>query len=84
VEWAQVLGGMVEEWRAAWERRPATGPELALAIIATDDDRVPAPERECEHCGQEIPDERGRRGAPARFCSAPCCHAARERRKVAA
>src|SRR5437016_2796531 len=43
----------------------------ALAIIATDPERVfPVPDRECEQCGEEIPDDRGRRGARATALSA--------------
>jgi hypothetical protein len=83
-EWASVLGGMVEVWRSAWERRPASAPEVALRVVAEDSDREPLPERECAHCGQEVPDERGRRGAPARYCSPRCCHAASERRRAVA
>lgn len=83
-DWADVLGGMVESWRAAWERRPATRPELALGLIAAEDRGVPLPARECEHCRGTIPDDRGRRGAPARYCSDRCCHAAHEARKQVA
>jgi hypothetical protein len=84
-EWAEVLGSMSSSWRAAFERRPATGPELALAIIATDSDRVPMPERECERCRRAIPDDRGRKGAPAKFCGEDCRREAhRERWQTAA
>jgi hypothetical protein len=68
-EWSTVLGEMVAIWRAAWERRPASAPEHALATVAQDPDRVPLPERECEHCRGEIGAERGRQ---AIFCSDKC------------
>jgi predicted nucleic acid-binding Zn ribbon protein len=82
-EWLEVLSGMVEAWRAGWERRPATRPEQALAVLVMPGGE-PLPERACEHCGGEIPPERDGR---ARFCSDHCRRQAnyrRERERVAA
>lgn len=45
-EWAAVLGGMVEVWRGAFERRPAGRRQRALAAVAADPDREPLPDRE--------------------------------------
>jgi hypothetical protein len=67
-EWLEVLSGTVEDWRAAWERRPATRPEQALAMLVMPGGK-PLPERACEQCGGEIPPERDRR---ALFCSDGC------------
>ena len=57
-EWAHVLGEMVVTWRAAWDRRPASGPEHALGGLLDDERVVPIPERECERCHGEIGPER--------------------------
>lgn len=70
-EWQEVLSEMVETWRAAWERRDASRPESALLALVTPGGH-PLPERACEHCGEEIPADRGVRGAAARFCSDGC------------
>jgi hypothetical protein len=68
-----VLGEMVETWRAAWERRAPSRPELALRAVAEDPDRVSCSgERLCEHCYEEIPPDRGRKGRPAMYCSDGC------------
>ena len=85
-EWLEVLSGMVEAWRAGWERRLATRPEQALAVLVMPGGE-PLPERACEHCGGEIPPERGTHGAPPRFCSDRCRRRAtylRERERAAA
>lgn len=67
-EWLEVLSGLIDEWRAGWERTPATRPERALAMLVLPGG-VPLPERACEHCGEEIPPERD---GWARFCSDRC------------
>jgi hypothetical protein len=85
-EWLEVLSGVVEAWRAGWERRPATGSEEVLAALVMPGG-VPLPERACEHCGGEIPPERGTYGVPARFCVDRCRRRAtylRERERAAA
>lgn len=70
-EWLDILSGMVETWRAAWEHRDASRTERAfLALVMPGGE--PLPERACEHCGEEIPADRGVRGGPARFCSDRC------------
>jgi hypothetical protein len=80
-EWAQVLGSMADSWRAAWERRPPTAGELALATVDSFRGRGETlPDRECRHCGGGIPDERGRRGA-AFYCSDRCRREASEQRR---
>jgi hypothetical protein len=67
-EWQDILPSMVETWRAAWERRDATGAERAvLALVAPGG--TPLPERACEHCGKEIDPDRHRN---TRFCSDGC------------
>jgi hypothetical protein len=78
-EWRDVLAGMVETWRAAFSRWPASSKERALSLLAENGDREPAPDRECEHCHGEIGAERGRLAV---FCSDKCrhdAHYARER-----
>lgn len=70
-EWRDILSCMVETWRAAWERRDASRTERALLALVTPGG-TPLPERACEHCGGEIPADRGVRGVPARFCSDRC------------
>jgi hypothetical protein len=70
-EWREVLSGMVETWRAAWERRYASRTERALFVLVAPGGEL-LPERACECCGGEIPPERGTRGAPPRFCSDRC------------
>jgi hypothetical protein len=58
-EWRCVLSSMVETWRDAFERVPASRRERALAVVAQDPDREPMPDRPCERCGEEIPSDRG-------------------------
>jgi hypothetical protein len=42
-EWREVLGGVVESWRAGWDRRPPSRRcERALLAIAED---IPLPDR---------------------------------------
>jgi hypothetical protein len=67
-EWIDALSDTVEAWRAAWERRDATGAERAVLALVTPGG-TPLPERACEQCGQEIPADRNRN---SRFCSDPC------------
>jgi predicted nucleic acid-binding Zn ribbon protein len=67
-EWRDVLLGMSETWRAAWERRDASRSERALLAIVTPHG-TPLPERACEQCGEEIPADRS---YAARFCSDRC------------
>jgi predicted nucleic acid-binding Zn ribbon protein len=70
---------------AWWERRLATRPEQALAVLVMPGG-APLPERACEHCGGEIPPERGSRGPLPRFCSDRCRRRAtylRERERAA-
>jgi predicted nucleic acid-binding Zn ribbon protein len=84
-EWLQVLSDTVEAWRAGWERQPATRAEEALAMLVLPGGE-PLPERACEHCGSEIPPERGQHG-PTRFCTDHCrkrANYARERERAAA
>ena len=77
-DWSVALDETSDSWRAAFERQAAPRRERALAIVAVDrvatvePDMVPIGDRECAHCGGEIPDERGRRGAPARYCTPRC------------
>jgi hypothetical protein len=67
-EWRDILSGMVETWRAAWERRDASCAERAvLALVRPGGELLP--ERACENCREEIPTNRHR---AARFCSDPC------------
>ena len=68
-EWMQVLGGMVQTWLAAFERQPASTNERALSLLADNTDRVPVPDRECEHCHGEVGTDRG---PLARYCSDDC------------
>jgi hypothetical protein len=70
-DWAAALEETIDSWRAAFEGCVATRSERALAIVAVDPDRVPIGDRECAHCGGEIPATRGRQG-PARYCSPRC------------
>ena len=67
-EWRDILSGMVETWRAAWERRDASSAERAVLALVTPGG-TPLPERACENCGEEMPTDR--HGA-ARFCSDRC------------
>jgi hypothetical protein len=67
-EWQDILASMVETWRAAWERRDATGAERAVLALVTPGG-IPLPERACEQCGVEMPAGRHR---TARFCSDGC------------
>ena len=82
--WAEVLGGMVEAWRRAWERRPASGHERALVLVADREPGVPLPDRECEHCGQAIPPDRGRSTGVTLYCSERCRRAAYDHRRARA
>jgi hypothetical protein len=41
-EWREVLSGMIETWRAAWERRDVSGTEHALRLLVP-----PATEHRC-------------------------------------
>lgn len=69
-EWTGVLTGMVDRWRAAFERVPADRRERSLAILASDPERVvPLPDRACERCGEEIPPDRG---GLSIYCSGDC------------
>jgi hypothetical protein len=82
-DWADVLGGMYESWRAAFERRPASRPELALAIVAHDPERVLIaddfwPDVVCRHCSRPIPKTRDHR---ASYCSSACKARAYEARQ---
>jgi predicted nucleic acid-binding Zn ribbon protein len=77
-EWREVLSDMVLTWRSAWERRPAPARELALVALAADPERTePATGRECEHCGLDIPPDRGSR---ALYCSNACGYEAKKER----
>jgi hypothetical protein len=67
-EWQDTLSSMVETWRAAWERRYATGAERAVIALVRPGG-TPLPERACEQCGVEIPADRN---GNARFCSDGC------------
>jgi len=69
--WPDVLGGMMQTWRDAFERVPASRHERALATVAQDPDRVPLPDRECERSGEEIPPDRG---PLAIYCGEECKH----------
>jgi len=80
-EWSEALGGMVETWRRAFERQPASNHERALSLLADNSDREPAPDRECEFCHGEIGADRGRLAV---FCSDRCRHAANYERTHAA
>lgn len=80
-EWATVLGEMTATWRAAWDRRPALGPEHALVGLLDDERVVPLPDRECAHCHGEIAAERKQ---IAIYCSDECRRAAVEERRLAA
>jgi hypothetical protein len=83
-EWLEAFRGTLESWRGAFERRSAPRCERALRVVAEDPERVPVPERECEHCHGPIPAGRGRPFAPAKFCADECRRAAtRERERLA-
>jgi predicted nucleic acid-binding Zn ribbon protein len=69
-EWIDALLGTIEAWRAAWEQRDASRAERSLLVLVTPGG-TPLPERACEHCGKQIPTERGRH-RQARFCSDRC------------
>lgn len=78
--WSEAFECTRPAWRSAFDREPAGRREQALTLVADGSDREPLPERECRHCGAEIPDGRGRRGGHARYCSSVCrrrAHAAR-------
>ena len=79
-EWQDILSGMVETWRSAWERHDATGAESALLGLVMPGG-TPLPERACEQCGKEIPADRHR---VARFCSYGCRRRASRLRERAA
>ena len=82
-EWLDILSGMVETWRAAWERRDASSAERAVLALA-EPGGTPLPERACEQCSEEIPADRHRN---ARYCSDGCAKRAaylRERERAAA
>jgi hypothetical protein len=79
-EWRDTLSGMVETWRATWERRDASRTESALLALVTPGG-TPLPERACEHCGKEISADRHRN---ARFCSYACRRRATHLRERAA
>ncbi len=70
--WPEAFRATMESWQGAWERRPAPRCERVLQAVAEDPERVACSERECEGCGGEIPEGRGRKGAPARYCSDGC------------
>ncbi len=77
-EWTEVLGAMVDTWRSAWQRLPATRHELALvALAAWREPGEPLPERPCAHCGAEMPADRH---PLARYCDDRCSSAERARR----
>ena len=80
-EWRAVFTSMTATWRAAWERRPALGPEHALVGLLDDERVVPLPDRECAHCHGEIAPERKQ---IAIYCSDECRRAAVEKRRLAA
>jgi hypothetical protein len=87
-EWAAVLTEMVLEWRSAWERRPASRAQLALATVGADPDRhvpitaedVPPAHRECEGCGGVISETRP---LDVRYCSRACGQTTSRRRRLA-
>jgi hypothetical protein len=82
-EWRDVLSGMVETWRAGWERRESTGAERAVLELVLPGG-TPLPERACENCGEEVAADRHRN---ARYCSDDCAKRAsylRERERAAA
>ena len=82
-EWRDILSGMVETWRAAWERRDASSAERAVLALA-EPGGTPLPERACEQCSEEMPADRHRN---ARYCSDGCAKRAaylRERERAAA
>ncbi len=82
-EWRDILSGMVQTWRAAWERRDASSAERAILALA-EPGGTPLPERACEQCSEEMPADRHRN---ARFCSDGCAKRAaylRERERAAA
>ncbi|HXW59238.1 MAG TPA: hypothetical protein VEJ23_07140 [Solirubrobacteraceae bacterium] len=72
--WAEALNSLADAWRASFERRPPSRQEHALAVVASDPDRVPVPDRECARCGGEVPPDRPRR---ASYCSQDCRDLAR-------
>jgi len=67
-EWRDILSGMVETWRAAWERRDASSVERAVLALAAPGG-TPLPERAREHCRKGIDPDRHRN---TRFCSDGC------------
>ncbi len=80
-EWLEALTNTVKVWRAGWERRPSTGPVVALDALVMPGG-TPLPERPCELCGGEVPPERDVR---ALFCTDGCAKRAaylRERERL--
>ena len=53
-EWRDTLTGMVETWRAAWERRTPQARERAVLALVMPGG-TPLPERACENCGEQMP-----------------------------
>jgi hypothetical protein len=85
-QWSDVLNDveMIATWRSAYTREPASAPEHAFVLLR-DPERVPMPDRPCNHCGEEIPSDRGKY-APALYCGDDCRRAAalvREHERVA-
>ena len=70
-DWRAALNSTREAWGSAWDHRPATRAQRALALVADASDRMPIPEHECAHCGDELADDK-RRGPPRLYCSARC------------
>ncbi|MGI8726925.1 MAG: hypothetical protein ACR2K6_04510 [Solirubrobacterales bacterium] len=77
-EWSAVLVETLEAWRAAFERRPASRPERALAVVGGDPERtVPLiGDRICEYCEEAIA---ASKQSNAVYCSRECQRAANGR-----
>jgi hypothetical protein len=77
--WQDVCSELVDVWRSAFAREAPDVPAQAAFTRLADPERcVPVPERECRHCGGEIPAALGRKAV---FCGDECVRAAKRARE---
>jgi hypothetical protein len=78
--WLAALQATRVAWRAAWERRPPTRAQCALAAVADDEERVPLEPADngtyCQRCDAPILAAPRQRGPRAIYCGGPCRRAA--------
>jgi len=80
--WRAALTETRPAWAAAWERRPATRAQRALAAVADDPERQAlaagehAPAGYCARCDAPILAVPGQCGVRAMYCGGPCRRAA--------